>query len=197
MRNGMKIFIMTAALCLLSGCGGERVPDRNTVSIQKDGTIRQTIVDQFEPEYYDVEELNAMAQEKIARLGGTDAAIVCESMKAEDGRIVVEMTYQTDTDYRNFNNRELFSGTVAEAAAQGYAFQNLVGTDGAAVGAEVVASAGEDRVVIIQTKAGEALDVSVYGKIVYASDDIALSGQKNAAISAGEEDRISCVIFQK
>ena len=197
MRNGIKIFIIMTVLCLLAGCGGgESVPERNTVSIQKDGTIRQTIVEQFEPEYYDIEELNIMAQEKIARLGSTNEAIVCESMKADGGQIVVEMTYQTDTDYRNFNNRDIFNGTVSEAAAQGYTFQNLVGTDGAAVGAEVVASAGEDRVVIIQTKAGEALDVSVYGKIVYASDNIALSGQKNAAISAGEEDMVSCVVFQ-
>ena len=80
-------------LCLLAGCGGgESVPERNTVSIQKDGTIRQTIVEQFEPEYYDIEELNTMAQEKIARLGSTNEAIVCESMKADGGQIVVEMT---------------------------------------------------------------------------------------------------------
>lgn len=196
MRNGIKIFIMMTVFCMLAGCGSETLPDRNTVSIQKDGTIRQIIVDQFEPEYYDIEELRAMAQEKIAQLGGTDTAIVCGTMEAEDGRVVVEMTYQTDADYRNFNNRELFSGTVSEAVAQGYTFKNLVGADGTAVGEEAVVSAGEDRVVIIQTKAGEALDVSVYGKIVYTSENISLSGQKNAAIAAGEEDVISCVIFQ-
>lgn len=196
MRNFAKILIIMIMACMLAGCGGEKIPDRNTVSIQKDGTIRQTIVDQFEPEYYDIEELNAMAQSKIAQLGGAESAIVCDSMKAEDGRIVVQMTYQTDTDYRNFNNREIFNGTVSEASAQGYTFQNLVGTDGVAVGAEVISSAGEDRVIFIQTKAGEELDVNVYGKIVYASENIALSGQKNAAISAGEKDMISCVVFQ-
>lgn len=196
MRNWTKIFIMMTLLCLLTGCGGEAVPDRNTVSIQKDGTIRQTIVDQFEPEYYDIEELKTMAQEKIERIGGTDAKIVCESVKAEDGRVIVEMTYQTDADYRNYNNRELFNGTVSEASAQGYSFKNLVGADGAAVGEEEVSSAGEDRVVIIQTKKGEALDVNVYGKIVYVSANMTLSGQKRAAIAAGEEDIISCVIFQ-
>lgn len=196
MRNGKKLIIMMAVLCLLTGCGDEAAPDRNTVSIQKDGTIRQTIVEPFEPEYYDIEELRAMTQEKIAQLGGAGEAIVCDSMKEENGRIVVEITYQTDADYRNFNNRELFSGTVSEASAQGYTFQDLVGTDGEAVGAEVISTAGENRVVIVQTKAGEALDVSVYGKIVYTSGNIALSGQKNAAIAAGEGDAVSYVVFR-
>ncbi len=196
MRNWTKILIVLMAACMLAGCGGEATPDRNTVSVQKDGTIQQTIVDQFEPEYYDIEELRAMTQAKIAQLGGAEAAVICDSMVAEEGRIVVKMTYQTDTDYSSFNNREIFSGTVSEAAAQGYTFQNLVGTDGTAVGAEVVSSAGEDRVIFIQTKAGEELDVSVYGKIVYASANMALSGQKNAAIAAGEEDVLSCVVFR-
>lgn len=196
MRNFTKIFIIMTMLCLLTGCGGEAVPDRNTVSIQKDGTIRQTIVDQFEPEYYDIEELRTMAQEKIAQIGGTEAKIVCESVKAEEGRVIVEMTYQKDEDYRNYNNRELFNGTVSEASAQGYSFTNLVGADGAAVGEAEVSSAGENHVVFIQTKKGESLDVNVYGKIVYVSGNMTLSDQKNAVIAAGEEDIVSCVIFQ-
>lgn len=101
MRNWTKILIVMMAACMLAGCGGEATPDRNTVSVQKDGTIQQTIVDQFEPEYYDIEELRAMTQAKIAQLGGAEAAVICDSMVAEEGRIVVKMTYQTDTDRKS------------------------------------------------------------------------------------------------
>jgi len=197
MRNWTKIFMITAVICMLTGCGEEAVPDRNTVSIQKDGTIRHTIVDQVEQEYYsiDIEELKALAQEKIGR-SGSDGKIVCESVKADGENIIVEMTYQTDNDYTDFNNRELFSGTVSEASAQGYALKDLVGQDGAAVGEEEISSAGENRIVIIQTKAGEALDVNVYGKIVYTSENITLSGKRDAIIDAGENDVVSYVIFQ-
>lgn len=55
MRNWIKIFFIMAAVCILAGCGSETVPDRNTVSIQKDGTIRQTIIERFEQEYYDAD----------------------------------------------------------------------------------------------------------------------------------------------
>lgn len=197
MRDGTKIFVIVAVVCMLTGCGRAGVPDRNTVSIQKDGTIRHTIVDQVEQEYYniDIEELEALAQEKISRTG-SNGKIVCESVKADGENIIVEMTYQTDNDYMDFNNRELFSGTVSEASAQGYSMQNLVGQDGAAVSEEEISAAGENRIVIVQTNAGEALDVNVYGKIVYTSENISLSGKRDALIDAGEDDVVSYIIFQ-
>lgn len=195
MRNWTKIFMIMAVACVLAGCGGETVPDRNTVSIQKDGTIRQTIVDQFEQEYYNIEELETLAQEKINR-SGSGGKIVCESVKADGENIIVEMTYQTDNDYTDFNNRELFSGTVSEASAQGYIMTNLVGQDGTAVSEEEVSSVGENHIVIIQTKAGETLDVNVYGKIVYTSENITLSNKSGAMIDAGENDMVSYVVYQ-
>lgn len=197
MRDGTKIFVIVAVVCMLAGCGRAGVPDRNTVSIQKDGTIRHTIVDQVEQEYYniDIDELEALAQEKISRTG-SNGKIVCESVKADGENIIVEMTYQTDNDYMDFNNRELFSGTVSEASAQGYSMKNLVGQDGAAVSEEEISAAGENRIVIVQTNAGEALDVNVYGKIVYTSENISLSGKRDALIDAGEDDVVSYIIFQ-
>lgn len=197
MQNWTKIFAIVAAVCMLTGCGGAGIPDRNTVSIQKDGTIRHTIVDQVQQEYYniDIEELEALAKERIS-MSGSGGKIVCESVKAEGENIVVEMTYQTDNDYTDFNNREFFSGTVSEAFEQGYSMTDLVGRDGAVVSEEEISSAGENRIVIVQTNAGEALDVNVYGKIVYTSENISLSGRRDALIDAGEDDVVSYVIFQ-
>lgn len=197
MRNWTKIFVIVAVVYMLTGCGGAGVPDRNTVSIQKDGTIRHTIVDQVEQEYYniDIEELEALAQEKISR-SGSDGKIVCESVKADGENIVVEMTYQTDHDYTDFNHREFFNGTVSEASAQGYSMKDLVGQDGAAVSEEEISSAGENHIVIVQTNAGEALDVNVYGKILYTSENISLYGKRDALIDAGEDNVVSYVIFQ-
>lgn len=207
MRNWTKIFMIIAVVCMLAGCGEEAGADRNTLSIQEDGTIRHTIVDQIEQEYdnddmekseyynIDIEELEALAREKI-NISGSDGKVVCESVTANGENIIVEMTYQTDNDYTDFNNRELFSGTVSEASAQGYAMKNLVGQNGAAVSEEEISSAGENRIVIVQTKAGETLDVNVYGKIVYISENITLSGKRDALIDTGEEDMLSYVIFK-
>lgn len=195
MRKWKKILIMTAALCMLTGCGSLASENTNTISIQKDGKIEHTIVEQFERNYYDEDELSQMAQEKIGRYNNGGDNIACESVKAGDGKIVVKMVYQSEADYTEFNNRELFCGTVKQASEKGYSLQNLVSADGEALDAADLEALSENHVVIVQTKKGEELDVRVYDTIVYASEDITFSGKKDALITAGEEDRLSCIIF--
>jgi len=188
--------MIMAAVCLLAGCGTASVPERNTVSVQKDGTIRQTIVDQFEQNYYDAGELEAMAQEKIGRYGGGSGTIVCNSVKADDGDVIVQMTYQAGADYTAFNKRELFCGTVEEAAAQGYSLQDLVKEDGTAIGEDGISAISANHIIIIETKAGEEMAVNVYDKILYTSGDVTISGKKDVMIPAGETDLLSCIVFR-
>lgn len=191
----LTLLVMTAA-CMFTGCGKFNLPDTNTVSVKKDGSIKQTIVEQFERNYYDVDELTAMAQDKIEKFSDGAENIVCDSIEAKDGKIIVEMTYQTGTDYMEFNNRELFSGTVAEATAQGYSLKDAVTEEGIDISEEQLAEASEKHVVVIQTKEGEELDVEVYGKILYTSGNIILSNKKVAYIAPEGEDMLSYIIFQ-
>lgn len=190
-----KTLIIIGALCILTGCGGAASDDINMISIQKDGKIEHTIVEQFERNYYDADELSRMAEEKVGRYNSEGSNITCESVKAGDGKIVVKMIYQSEAEYTEFNNRELFCGTVEQASAQGYSLQNLVSADGTVLSEADLGSLSEKHVVIVQTKKGEELDVRVYDTIAYASDDITFSGKKDAMITAGEEDRLSCIIF--
>lgn len=197
MRTGKKL--AAAALfvlaLVLTGCGGEKTPGMDTVSIQKDGSIRQTIVGQFEKHYYDVDELSSMAREKAERYSEGAQEIVCESVEDQDGKIVIQMVYQSGEDYTRFNNREFFCGTVAEACAQGYSFDGMVTKDGSGIAKEEITSAGDNQVVIVQTKPGEELDVNVYRRILYVSGDITRSGKTDAVISGSEETKISYIIF--
>ncbi|MCH5253652.1 MAG: hypothetical protein J1F41_01920 [Lachnospiraceae bacterium] len=190
------LMIMTAA-CIVAGCGsfGAKVPEMSTISIQKDGKIQQTIVDQFERNYYDADELEKMTQEKIERFSDGEESIICESVEENDGTIIVKMTYQTDSDYMDFNNRELFYGTVSDASAQGYSLPDLVSKDGTSISESELSGLSENHVVIIQTAAGEELDVNVYDKILYTSGNITLSGKKDAIIEAGEESTLSYIVF--
>ncbi|MBO5208636.1 MAG: hypothetical protein J6B68_04740 [Lachnospiraceae bacterium] len=196
MQKWKLTLLVMAAACVMAGCSKFNLPDINTVSVQKDGSIKQTIVEQFERNYYDVDELTAMAQEKVEKFSNGTDSIVCDSIEAKDGKVVVEMTYQTGTDYAEFNNRELFSGTVAEANAQGYSLKDAVTEDGTDISEEQLAEVNENHVVVIQTKEGEELDVEVYGKILYTSGNIILSGKKVAYIAPEGEDMLSYIIFQ-
>ena len=195
MRKWKKLLIIAAALCMLTGCGDAVSENINMISIQKDGKVEHTIVEQFDRNYYDADELSQMAEEKIGRYNGGDGSITCESVEAGEGKIVVKMIYQSEADYMEFNNRELFCGTVEQASAKGYSLQNLVSAEGEVLSSADLGALSDNQVVIVQTKKGEELDVRVYGTIVYASEDITLSGNKDALITAGEDDRLSCIIF--
>lgn len=197
MQKWKTILIIMAAAGIVAGCGnfGTKAPEMSTISIQKDGKIQQTIVDQFERNYYDADELEKMTQEKIERFSDGKENIICESVEENDGMIIVKMTYQTDSDYTDFNNRELFYGTVSDASAQGYSLPDLVSKDGTSISETELSGISGNHVVIIQTAAGEELDVNVYDKILYTSENITLSGKKDAIIEAGEESMLSYIVF--
>ncbi len=201
MKEWKKIPIIMLAMILsaylLAGCGnGKPVlsADMDTVSIKKDGTIEHMIITRFEKDYYNIDGLTATAQEKIAGFSDGTDNIMLESAEEKDGKIIVKMIYKTGDDYTQFNNRELFYGTVAEASAMGFSVRNIFSEDGTAL--KDTKQIWENHVVIIQTKEGEGLDINVYDKILYTSENITRSGNNDAIITAGESDMISCIVFK-
>ncbi len=195
MKKRRFILAVSAAICILSGCGSLKVPEGNVVSIQKDGSIKQTIVEQFERNYYDVDELEAMAKEKIAAFNSGIENIVCDSVRAKDGKVIVEMTYLDGDKYTEFNHRELFFGTVNEAIGKGYSVKDATAQDGTEIDEEQLLQLGENHIVVIQTKEGEALNVQVYDKILYTSGNIISTGKKDVYIEEEGEDMLSYIIF--
>ena len=201
MNKWKKIPIVMSAIILaaylLAGCGnGKSEPsaDMDTVSINKDGTIEHMIIDWFNKEYYDIDELAAKAQEKIDSFNNGTDSIMLDSAEEKDGKIIVKMVYKTGDDYTQFNNRELFYGTVAEASAMGFSVRDIFSEDGTAL--NDTKQIWDNHVVIIQTKEGEGLDVNVYDKILYTSKNIERAGNNDAIITAGESDMISCIVFK-
>lgn len=191
----LPLWVMTAA-CVLTGCGQLNAADANRLSVKKDGSIEQTIVEQFERNYYDINELKAMAEEKIAQSDLDDKEIVCNEMEEKNGKVIVKMTYQTGDAYTNFNHRELFYGTVAEAADRGYSFRDAVTKEGTDISTEQLAEVSDKYVVVLQTKEEEDMEVEVYGKILYTSGNVLLSDKKAAYIAPESEDMLSYIIFQ-
>lgn len=200
MKKWKKTLIMLSiisVLCLLPGCGDGKTTasaEMNTISIKKDGIIEQTIIESFDKEYYDVDELEAKAQEKVDRYSGGTDNIVFESAQENNGKIIVKMTYKSGEYYAQFNRRDIFYGTVEELSAQGFSVNNIFSEDGTPL--DDIKKIWRNHVVIIQTNKGEELDVNVYDKILYASDNITYSGKYDAIITAGDEDMVSCIVFQ-
>lgn len=129
-RYGRLAAAFGAAALLLAGCG-QTVPDKieeSTLVISAKGKVTAYMVGEFDKSYYNLTELEAMAREEAARFSGSakgDAPVKVEGVSAaEDGgsRIVVTYSFDSTDSYRQFmqGDEELFFGTAAEAALQGY-----------------------------------------------------------------------------
>lgn len=189
----IMIAVTLGAVCCLVGCNAEKEKEITTLTLQEDGSIVHTIVESFDRNYYDADELSAMADQKIGDYGGT---VACESVETKDDKVIVKMTYGTGEDYAGFNNREFFGGTVEEADAKGYRFENMKDKGGGDLSGDIQGAYSQNHVLAVQTGAGEELSVSVYGNILCVSSNVTISGKKEAYIGASEDMTTSYIIFE-
>jgi len=180
---------MAILLYCLTGCGDKAagmVYDTTTLIVNDEGTITEVVVEAFDKDYYDASELESYAKKEVQDYNykKVSTRITLESVEVEEGTAKVSMSYKTDDDYREFNEEELFVGTIKEAMEEGYAFdQNFL-----VYGKEETISVGKltdhSTYGIVITKM--ATDVVLPNKIAYISDNVTTTGNKTATTN-GEE----------
>lgn len=211
MQKGKVILLIMAVFCWLIGCGQNKGPEISSISIDKDGTIIHQIVGDFEQNYYEVNGLQALASDRVAEYCadyGKDS-VTLTSVEEKDGKILIQLGYATNRDYSNFNNRELYVGTLAEAYVQGYPLEGVpfVSTDGKPMEFGDMEDRDSKQIVIIATKPSEELVVNTYGKALYINrssagePEVSFYGKKGAHITyPSNEDTnesvLSYIIFE-
>ena len=123
---------------ILWGCGDSQSGDGDMeveaaedlsaqVEVRKDGSITETLVEDFAEEYYDEESLRNMLLAEVAEFNKShgDAAVSVDKLEREDGAVTVQLTYpsaeiysQYNTD--DYNEKKLYCGTVKDAYDAGY-----------------------------------------------------------------------------
>lgn len=181
-----KIKMLLLAGCLISvlcGCSlGKEDVDTTTVSFGKDGKITQTIVEDFSQSYYDTEELRSDITAEIAEYtskAGNEKAVVLDSVELDEDKVIhVEVEFAGYTDYKAFNERDLFWGTVADAYAAGYEFTSMrdVMQENVVLSAADVLEKGDMHMVVLE----EAQQIALPGKIRYISDGVSVITEKRA-----------------
>jgi heme-degrading monooxygenase HmoA len=166
---------------LLSGCGSQA--DQSTVSIDDKGRVTAEIVESFDKSYYDFEELEETVNQAVDEYNGQqeEERIQVKTCKEDrkKGEVRVTLRYDSCEDYQNFNQRELYRGTVAQAAEKydfGGVFLDRQGeeTDGKTIQAEY----SEAEVIVLQ----EPVRVATPENILYVSDNVQILGDKAAKI---------------
>lgn len=198
MRKTRKSGVFLACLILfcqvfvLAGCMGRSSAQKVTgIAVNKEGRITATIVEPFDKDYYTVDGLKTQIEEEIASYENAGAITLetAEEVTVEnEGQAVksvcVVIEYATGEDYRKFNGKSCFYGTVEEARNSGFAFDgefaNAKG-EKKELGLTDLTQMKDFKVLIVE----EDMAVSIPGKMQYMTAGAEL--KNNSIITHSEE----------
>ncbi len=175
---GMLLLIM-----MIGGCGEE--PTGSYISINKDGTITQKIVESFAEENYDIEELRSKTKNELdTYAAGSELTELTE----EDGKVTLIMDFDSLASFNAFNQTNLFAGTVKEAleAGDGKYFADV----------KLVDAKKEKEVPIEDITGNEELSVVIFeedtiyqvsGNLQYMSDNLELVSKKSVRLKKDQQ----------
>ncbi len=169
--------LIIGCICLLWGCGSGG--DMSMLTADAGGSITEKIIEPKDGDFSSEELEQYIAAQIEAFQGGT---VTLESCKVGATDVEIELTYGSWKDYADFNQIVCFMGTLSEADTAGYDIrQTWLDKSGKAAGQDIVQEHVKDWNVLVL---GEPVRVKLPGKIVYATDNVKITGRRTARIDS-------------
>ena len=159
----------------------------SSLSIEKDGGITSTIIEDFFESYYDEGGLETMIKSFIDAYEAENSAaqIKLKSCKVKDGVANVRMEYGDYQAYAGYNGFDLNVTLKSVSGDTTVSKPELLGM-------------GESHIVIYgcdeNPEQPEQLRINCFDEILYVSDDVAPVGKKSADVSLAQGDKI--IVFK-
>lgn len=186
--------LLSMVMLFVSACANGKREDFTSITVQKDGTILSYIVESFEQDYYDSEELQQAILTEAANYNKTagNGKINVEKIDVDGGVATVRMIYQEAGDYAGFNHIIFFVGNT-EKAGENYELNVVLsGTKDAndTVGRADILAMTDYKLLITDVQEPVFLD----GKAEYVSDNVTVSNdRKNIQLSG---DGLGYVLYK-
>ncbi|MDO4345293.1 MAG: hypothetical protein Q4C50_10865 [Eubacteriales bacterium] len=197
MKRGRFTVALIGVAFILTGCGGFS-SEISGISISKKGVISESVVENFDKDYYDKKELE---QEIAAQVESYNAengknAVKKKSLRVKDSVAYLGMSYATAKDYAEFNQVDLYVGDIQGAVQAGYAFEGsffevskgTVKEDAPVWGSQIMSGKNYSTVVL-----REELLVEVPGTIKYVSDNVRVKDKSTAVV---EERQTAYILYE-
>lgn len=213
MKKLCSICLMILVLGMVSGCAVQ-YPDTNTIYIKKNGSVQEASIESFDKSYYDEQGVKDYIASEISNYEDSYAkgSVKMKDFLLEDGVAKLMMNYDNYQSYKNFNKRELFTGTVVQAIAAGYNFEGTFeAADGKAAGAVSSTEGTENIGSAVQTVdkstvtsdenykvvvVNEDTDVVVKGTILYiSSGSVSVKSTDTASVKMLDEG-VSYIVYK-
>lgn len=162
----------------------------SSISIEKDGTISNTIVEDFFESYYDEDGLKAMIKSSITKYNAENAPnvnIKLKSCTVKDGVVNVLMEYGDYQTYAGFNNEDFFAGTIKDANMAGYDLNVTLKSvsDDTTISKPELLGMGDNHIVIVANSEDPDVNqirINCFDEILYIDEGIATVGKKSADV---------------
>lgn len=197
----LKAVLAAGILCiLLCACGRDLdVTKETTVKIEQDGTITNTIIENFDSSLYSADDLQSMMLSEVSLFNSTTGgkSITIDKVEASEGQVEVAMTYAGASVYEEFNERTFFYGTMKEFYGSGINTEGITfhTKDGENYGIEELLKKEDTSVLVLEkSKAEGSIKIETPSKILYVSDNVEFLSGKSARILADTEEPAYLII---
>lgn len=197
MKKLSMVVFFFLTIFMLWGCSKQSFDaNEDTVYVKEKGTVIGAVVESFDKDYYDEDELNALIAEEVEEYNkeaGEDTLEI-QKFEVEDKVAKVFIEYATGEDYAAFNKVEFFSGTIRQALEKEYEFnvEFFSAEDGKAVDKDTALSNEEYRVVVLE----EPILVESDTDILYYSDNTDILSKTKVKVSE-EAEGLAYIIYKK
>lgn len=166
MKKLLSIMLIgVLAAFLLTSCGEDiKVPEdvlTTSISIDSEGVVTEYLVDTFDRDYYNIDELRAMATEEAGAFNsenktGEENPINILDVKLNSVKdVVVSTTYDNADTFTAYTGSMLFYGTVEEAMSAGIDLQAVIKDvdDGTVLGEDKLEDSKSRHIIITDAQA--------------------------------------------
>lgn len=173
-RLSVSLILITLIVVWLTGCSGSNDDlNETTLIINNKGEITHRIVESFDKSYYNEDELRSQINEQIESYCAgkdDDKLIKLKELKVLDGVATAELTFKDCNVYSEFNDVELYFGTIEEAMAADYTTDVTLksATDDETIGKYEFEALKDNKIIVTD----ESLLIKTPGKIAYTTANI-------------------------
>ena len=206
--------LITMCAVAFTACAGNEVVNTeddskvSSITINKDGSVESTIVEDFSQDYYDVEELKTMIEDAVAEYKSQDSSAKVSLKKCERQADIVNvvMEYGDYKAYTGFNEETFFVGTIKDAYEAGYDLDYTLHavsdkTKKKEITKNDLIGMGDYNITIIENfgvderlEETTKLRVNCYDDILYVGDGVSISDKNSADIILSNDKKV--IVFK-
>ncbi|MBR7046504.1 MAG: hypothetical protein IKI23_12760 [Lachnospiraceae bacterium] len=183
-RNRFILLALTGIMLSLSACSYIKgYPDTNTVEFLRNGSLRETSVEEFPPEEYDMSDLKDVILSSVNSYNEAhEGAVSIDLYDVRARKVRLVMTYKDPAAYEDFNTQPIYAGPAGDyekEIPQEASFSKV--KDDLSLKSLNKQPDFKDLTLYVVTN---PVDVAVSGRIEYVSGDVELTGPSSCR--AGE-----------